>query len=297
LKKILVIGSKGFIGSHVQQFLRAQGYEVWGADVMVDYTAECYLLIDASNAQFKGLFSTHQFDACINCGGAASVAASVTQPQRDYYLNVMLVFDILEAIRTEWPICKFIQLSSAAVYGNPTTLPIVENAVAQPISPYGWHKYQSELLCKEFAQLYQVPTVALRIFSAYGPGLKKQLLWDWFQKARLTGTVSVFGSGEESRDFIYISDLVAVIHLALHKAVFDGGTVNVANGTAWYIKDAAALFFGYLQQPFQFMGATQAGDPINWQAAIGTLQQWGYQPQVSVPEGFQQYIAWAKEFH
>ncbi|MFC4261266.1 NAD-dependent epimerase/dehydratase family protein [Ferruginibacter yonginensis] len=294
--KILVIGSKGFIGSHVQQYLHVQGYEVWGADVVVDYTADRYLLIDASNEQFKGLFGAHQFDACINCGGAASVAASVTQPQRDYYLNVKLVFDVLEAIRTEKPTCKFIQLSSAAVYGNPTTLPIAENAAAQPISPYGWHKYQSELLCKEFAQLYQVPTIALRIFSAYGPGLKKQLLWDWFQKARLHDTVAVFGSGEESRDFIYITDLVAVIALALQKAAFDGSTVNVANGTAWYIKDAAALFFGYLQQPYHFMGTTQAGDPINWQASIHTIQQWGYQPQVSIPQGFQQYIAWAKEF-
>jgi dTDP-glucose 4,6-dehydratase/UDP-glucose 4-epimerase len=123
--KILIIGSKGFIGQHLKRFLMSKDHEVWGADVVVDYVhPEKYFLIDASNADFHELFKEVNFDVCINCSGAASVPDSLQHPLRDYNLNTANVFKLLDAIRLSQPGCKFINLSSAAVYGNPPALPV-----------------------------------------------------------------------------------------------------------------------------------------------------------------------------
>ena len=93
-------------------------------------------------------------------------------------LNVSNVFKQLDAIRKFQPGCKYINLSSAAVYGNPESLPISEDHHLDPISPYGNHKKMAEEVCADFYTNYRIPTCSLRIFSAYGAGLQKQLFWD-----------------------------------------------------------------------------------------------------------------------
>lgn len=181
--KVLVIGSKGFIGSHVATlFEEMYGYEVHECDVAVDYAKNNYHLIDATNADYHQVFRNNYFDACINCAGAASVSDSILNPLRDYTLNTYNVFKILDAIRLFQPDCKFVNLSSAAVYGNPHRLPVQENLDLIPVSPYGVHKLHAEMIGEEFYNYYNIPNCSLRIFSAYGPRLKKQLLWDIFQK-------------------------------------------------------------------------------------------------------------------
>ncbi|HAT66577.1 MAG TPA: dTDP-glucose 4,6-dehydratase, partial [Flavobacteriaceae bacterium] len=146
---ILIIGSKGFIGSHcVRHF--AMEHDVWECDVVTDYNNDQYFLIDATNASFDEVFASQAYDVCINCSGAASVPDSIKNPQRDFMLNVTNVFKQLDAIRKHQPRCKYINLSSAAVYGNPKSLPIAENHQLQPISPYGNHKKMAEEVCKDF---------------------------------------------------------------------------------------------------------------------------------------------------
>ena len=131
--KILIIGSKGFIGQHLRRFLISRNEEVWGADVVADYVhPEQYFVIDASNADFHALFAEIQFDLCINCSGAASVPDSLQHPLRDYNLNTANVFKLLDAIRISQKNCKFLNLSSAAVYGNPETLPVAATARLTP---------------------------------------------------------------------------------------------------------------------------------------------------------------------
>lgn len=138
--KILIIGSKGFIGSHCLDYFTNQGHTVFGCDVVVDYTAKNYFLVDATNANYQELFASKSFNVCINCSGAANVQDSITNPQRDFQLNASNVFSLLNAIRIHNATCKFINLSSAAVYGHPITLPVNENQTLNPISPYGFHK-------------------------------------------------------------------------------------------------------------------------------------------------------------
>src|SRR5580765_2711226 len=116
--KILVVGCKGFIGSHLFNNSK-DNFDIWGCDVFTDYNETKFFLITTPSSDFKAIFENHKFDLCINASGAASVPDSLINPGRDFELNVHNVFLLLEAIRIHNPTCKFINISSAAVYGNP----------------------------------------------------------------------------------------------------------------------------------------------------------------------------------
>lgn len=294
--KILIIGSKGFIGSHVYTHLSQCGHEMWGCDVVTDYTAERYMQIDATNADFNSIFEQQTFDVCVNCSGAASVPDSIQHPRRDFQLNCANVFAMLNAIRLHNPDCRFINISSAAVYGNPAKLPIQENAPLNPMSPYGHHKKISEQILKEFSDLYGLKTCSLRVFSAFGPGLKKQIFWDMHRKMSQSTTTVFWGTGEETRDFIHVWDIARIIELCIQKASFIGEAINVANGTQVTIRHAVELFaeLYHYDGTIAFNGEVREGDPRFWEAETSIIRSWGYQPSYSLRQGLQEYVEWVK---
>jgi len=295
--KLLIIGSKGFIGSHSIRHFRALGFEVFGCDVVVEYNDPNYFQVDATNASYDEIFSSHDFEACINCAGAASVPDSFVHPGRDFHLNVHTVYSILEAIRKNTPSCKFINLSSAAVYGNPAELPVAESSDTKPLSPYGCHKLYAELICDEFYRYYGIPTCSVRIFSAYGPGLQKQLFWDWYQKVKQATSITLFGTGKESRDFVFIDDVVQAVYCVLQHSSFKGDIVNVGNGKEVFIERAIEVFQEKSRMEFRytFNNQVRTGDPLNWAANIAKLSSFGYKPKVGFEDGINQYIQWLEE--
>lgn len=298
MSKILIIGSKGFIGKHCADFFKKQpNIDVYSSDVVVDYVDKNYHLIDAFNSNYSEVFQSNKFDVCINCSGAASVPNSIQHPGRDYQLNTINVFKMLDAIRQFNPECKFINFSSAAVYGNPSSLPIAETHSIAPLSPYGYHKWQSEILCKEMSEQFGLKTVSLRIFSAYGGGLYKQLFWDLYQKSKIGNKIELFGTGEESRDFINVQDIVQILNLVIKNLEFTGNVLNVANGIEVFIKNAVATFYKLLNidTEYSFRGSVRKGDPSNWVADISLLQAIGYQPQITLEEGLEKYVEWLRE--
>ena len=298
--KVLIIGSQGFIGQNLGSFFARQtNCQLYKADIL-NLNLPNYTFLNSQNADFTALFFAQQYDICINCAGAANVSASFANPQIDFELNTKNVSSILENIRLFNPNCRFINLSSAAVYGNPTQIPVSELADFQPLSPYAFHKKMSELLCQEYAQCYNIKTCSLRIFSAYGQGLKKQLFWDIYQKTIVNAKeISLFGTGQESRDFIYIDDLCAVIWLIINKLEFNGQVVNVANGKEIFIKDAVAIFLELLdyQGLINFNGQNTLGYPLRWQADISQLQKLHYQPVLELKTGLANYVKWLKELN
>lgn len=296
MTKVLIIGSKGFIGSHLEKYLcEAEKYSVWGCDVINDYAAKNYFVIDASNSDYEEIFRSHSFDICINCSGSASVPDSLINPARDYYLNTLNVFKLLDAIRRYAAFCKFLNISSAAVYGNPISLPIKETDPLRPLSPYGFHKQQAEQICEEFFRFYHIETCSLRIFSAFGAGLKKQLFWDLYKKSKEPGLIEIFGTGNESRDFIYIDDVVQAIELVA-KSNFSNRVVNIANNEEISIKRAVETFYNCLDKDisFAFSGETRTGDPLNWKADTACIKELGYTQKISFEEGVEKYCAWVK---
>ncbi len=291
--KILILGSKGFIGEALFDYFKQKGKTVFGADI-ISITQPNYFFVNASSPDYDDIFQQQTFDYCINASGAANVNFSVANPAWDYELNTHNVFRLLDAIRKFNPLCKFVQISSAAVYGNPQSLPVKESAVIAPLSPYGFHKWQSELLCQEFSTIYGISTSIVRIFSAYGPGLKKQLFWDLYQKSLLTNDIELFGTGNESRDFIYIQDIVQAIEKIMVQDSPDSMVTNIASGVETTIAQAVKMFFDIMQSNVKvhFAGNTREGDPLNWKADIALLKETSFIPAYNFAEGLTQYCTW-----
>lgn len=294
--KILIIGSKGFIGNHCVKFF-SEKHEVWECDVILEYNKRQYLYIEPNESDFNEIFIKHKFDVCINCSGAANVPFSLEKPYNDFQLNTVNVFKILDGIRKFNNTCKFINLSSAAVYGNPKHLPVSETDPVSPVSPYGIHKVMSEMICEEFHRFWNIQTVCIRIFSAYGPGLKKQLLWDLSQKIRNCEIIELFGTGNETRDFIFIDDLVRLINCVIERGDFSGEIINAANGNQIKISEIAFKMSETLcnKKSIDFKGSNRKGDPLNWEADISKANNLGYIPTTSIDNGIKTYVIWLKE--
>lgn len=295
--KVLVIGSEGFIGKHLSGHLASEGYEVVGADILA-ISREGYYQINAMEPDYSKIFAETRFDYCINASGQANVRQSFDQPKLDYDSNTVTVFRLLDAIRLSVPSCRFLQLSSAAVYGNTAEKQLREDRPLLPFSPYGYHKWMAEMVCSEFYSFYGLPTCSMRLFSVYGEGQAKLLFWDLYHKyKKQPSQVELFGSGEERRDFIYIRDLVKAIHLIMRSHPFNGEAVNVANGIGLSIKHAAESFFGILDPStrLRFSQQSKSGDPDSLIADNSQLKGFGYEPQFSIEQGLSNYIQWLRE--
>lgn len=296
--KILIIGSEGFIGQNCVAYFTKIGMEVWGVDLFNQSSRNYnYNKISRLSDDFEEIIKVNQFDILINAAGSGNVNYSMTHPIIDFEANCMDVIIVLENIRKYQNNCKYIHISSAAVYGNPTNLPITEDAITCPLSPYGWHKVISENLCKEYSVVHQVKTIIVRPFSVYGPGLKKQLFWDLFQKIQGNKSViELWGTGNESRDFIYIDDLVKALYVLIQKANFSAEVYNLASGIETSIAEVIKIFINSYDGriKYWFNGNVREGDPINWRADISKIGEMGFIPDNSLHCGIGKLTEWLK---
>jgi UDP-glucose 4-epimerase len=291
--KVLVVGSKGFIGSNVSDVLSKQ-HEVWGCDTYSNYTEKNFYVANATSFDFAQMFRDHKFDFCINCSGAASVPDSLANPQHDFELNVFNVVKLLDGIRQHNNECKFINISSAAIYGSPGALPINELFPVNPMSPYGYHKAIAEQIAHEYHKFFRLPTCSIRIFSAYGPGLRKQLLWDLFLKSKGANSIELHGTGNETRDFVFIDDIVQAILIVMERSAFEAEVYNVASGKSWTVKNVCKLLLDNLgwTGTVKFSGSSRPGDPDVWTADISEIGKLGFLAQMQLPEGIKKYSSW-----
>jgi UDP-glucose 4-epimerase len=297
---ILITGCKGFIGSNSARYFQSKGFTVLGCDILeAENEPYSYYKITNFENDIKEILHNQSIEVCLFASGAADVRSSFVDTQKDFIMNVYNLEIILDAARETNKKIKFINTSSAAVYGNPTKLPIQEDFELNPISPYGYHKLMSEKLCREYSSIYGMPTINLRIFSVYGEGQKKMLFYDLFKKAEMAGNIELFGTGNESRDFIYIDDLLEAVSLIINNAKFEGESINVANGEEVFIKDAVKIFYGILNPEikYRFTKKEKIGDPVNWKAGINKIKSYGFSPKYNLSDGLEKYIRWAKLFN
>ena len=224
------------------------------------------------------LLKKHSPAICIHCAGRSSVAFSLTEPSADFYDATVLNFEILNALRLHAPDCRYLFLSSAAVYGNPKSLPVKETDSPDPVSPYGFHKYQCEQSCLEFSKIYGMSTASLRLFSAYGPGLRRQVLWDICQKIFIHKSLSLQGTGKESRDFIHAIDIARSLKIVAENAPMQGEIYNVGSGREVKIEELTRMILSETQSNLspRFDGVVPQGTPLNWKADISKLESLGY---------------------
>jgi UDP-glucose 4-epimerase len=296
-KKILILGSLGFIGSAIKRMLIDNGYRVVCCDLDELKTKDNYFVFKDYSSFLLDL-SNDQFDFIINAAGNGNVHNSIVNPRFDFDSNVILVHTILESLRQTQRGCCFIHFSSAAVYGEQEHLPISESNPLKPISPYGHNKMISEMLCRQYSLLYDIHCIVLRPFSVYGPGLKKQLIWDVFNKFNCMsgeGSIEFFGTGKESRDFIFIDDFCRILNLILiNSNKFNNFEIfNLANGIEVEVNDIIEIISRYFPgSAYNFSGAKRIGDPIKWRADISKLNEIGYEPIVTIEKGIEYYHEW-----
>jgi UDP-glucose 4-epimerase len=293
--KILILGSQGFIGSHLVNYFVEKNYAVIGCD-LVEFSTNrfAYNKVSILSSDFEKLFIENIFTLCINASGIGNVGYSLEHPLSDFESNTAAVAKVLDTIRKYQPTCKYMHISSAAVYGSPQKLPILETDILAPLSPYGFHKLMSEQLCKEYHQLYHLPIAIIRPFSVYGKGLKKQLIWDVCSKLSVSDKITLFGTGKESRDFLNVEDLALLIDIVAQKSPFNCNVYNAASGKETFIEEVVDIFKNYLGNriSINFSGKIKQGDPMNWCADISLIRHFGFETKTDFKDSVINYINW-----
>lgn len=273
---IVVTGASGFIGSAILRHLRGAGVGV--ARVTRDEherNESRVYLSKYTSADLALLFQELQPTAIIHTAGSASVADSLRAPDLDFRNSVDVYQRVLEAVRLSAKLPRVVLLTSAAVYGNPLVLPVNEGSLLKPISPYGFHKKICEELAQEYTQCYQIPTTVARIFSVFGVGQRRLLIWDLVRKFLDDECVQLSGTGEETRDFLHVDDLAAQICQLVEHARLPHEVFNLGSGEARSVRQVAESVRRILgsSKEIVFDGSIRPGDPRAWQADISRLER------------------------
>lgn len=300
-KVALITGAHGSIGQYVAETLKAQGWKTHGighgqwkaeqlARVGLDHWHEADVRLESLKA------TAIKPSLIVHCAGSGSVGDSITNPYLDFQRTVDTTAAVLEFLRSQCPAAALVYPSSAAVYGIAHEFPMSENSPLRPTSPYGAHKIAAENLVREHARLFGLNVAIVRLFSIYGEGFRKQLLWDACQRIS-AGDDEFFGTGRETRDWLHASDAAALIVRAGAHASAQCPTVNGGSGVAVPIADIVARLFemmGRRDRP-RFCGAVRPGDPSDYQADIRQAMSWDWLPQIALEEGLLRYISWFRQ--
>jgi UDP-glucose 4-epimerase len=212
-------------------------------------------------------------DVLLHAAGSASIEASFRDPIADFGASVETLHAVLEGVRRSPHRPRVLYPSSAAVYGEPDTLPIPESAPIRSVSPYGHHKAVGELLAREYAICFAVPVLVFRLFSVFGPHQKRLLVRELFEQFYDGQEVTIQGTGEETRDFLHEDDLAATLLAILPHLTEPHVVVNLATGRGTRVRDLAKLIGSLLRSPKEVRCAKQAraGHPANWIADVHML--------------------------
>ena len=243
--KALITGAAGFIGSHLTTALLDRGAEVTGLDCFTDYYPRA--IKEANIAVNAGRPGYHFVEASIQHGSLAALLDGKTHVfhlaaqagvrrswGRDFRVytdhNVDATQRLLEACVGR-PLHRFVYASSSSVYGDNASIPMREDALPQPVSPYGVTKLAAEQLCHLYFVNYRVPTASVRYFTVYGPRQRPDMAFHRFITAAIKSEpITLYGDGEQTRDFTYVTDAVAATVAAGEKGV-PGRVYNVGGGS------------------------------------------------------------------
>lgn len=307
--KILVTGGAGFIGSHLVRWLVEQGHRVRVLDNFSTGRRESLAPVRSAIEIIAGdirdyalvLAATHDNELIIHLAAMVSVVQSVQQPLEAQAINATGSLNVLEAAR-QAGVQRVVQASSCAIYGNTEQLPVSEAHTPEPLSPYATTKLAAEQAGQLYSQLYGVATVALRFFNVYGPrqdpASPYAAVVPRFIRALRNGEQpTIYGDGQQSRDFIFVGDIVRALWAAGTMPGIGGKVYNVGRGEAYAVLDLAHMIGELLGVGVQPHFAPTRDGEVRHSCADVTrfAQQAGFQAQASLYEGLQATIMEARD--
>ena len=304
---VWITGASGFIGRYLARELADAGYEVHGIGhgALEEFEKQRIGLqtwlngeIDAAN--LNALAARHGLPSKVfHLAGGSSVGLSIAQPLEDFSRTVVSTARLLEWLRGSAPEGHVIVASSAAVYGANHSGPISEDAALNPVSPYGQHKRMMEQLCGSYAMTFGIRSTVLRLFSVYGPRLRKQLLWEICSRLQRAEQALVLGgTGSEMRDWTDVRDVARLLKkLAEQPQLETFRIINGGSGRGTSVVDIADMLVANWggKVEVQYSGMTRAGDPFSLMADDAGLRQLSFDWRVSIDQGIADYVNWFKD--
>jgi UDP-glucose 4-epimerase len=310
--KALITGVAGFIGSTLAERLLDRGVDVVGIDCFTDYypramkernlsgplARDGFRFVESriQDADLAALLGdrTHVFHLAAQAGVRKSWG-------RDFAIyttnNIEATQMLLEAVTSAPAIERLVYASSSSVYGDNTPMPFREDALPQPVSPYGVSKLAAEQLCYLYFANFRMPTVSLRYFTVYGPRQRPDMGFHKFLRATLRGEpISVYGDGEQTRDFTYVHDAVSATIAAAERGV-PGRVYNIGGGSRVsvnHVLDLIGRIAG--RKPLVAVDAAQKGDMRHTYADTSLARaDLGFAPSVGLEQGLTAEYKWLAE--
>ncbi len=313
MKQALVTGGAGFIGSHLVAALVRQGV---GVRVLDDFSTGrrahlAGLPVDVVHGDVADAGVVHTAvsgcDTIFHLAALVSVPQSIENPTLNHQSNVTGFFNVLEAAR-KTAVQRIIYSSSAAVYGNLPHLPKRETSPTHPITPYAAAKLMNEIQAAVYGQNYGLQAIGLRYMNVFGPRQHPAspysgVLSIFCRAAAHRQGVVIYGDGTQTRDFVYVNDVVAAnlaaANLAAAKATFEPETAvfNIGRGEQTSLNQIVQLLEQHTGRPLPVTYAPPRPGDIKHSAADITLAQTklGWQPQIPLEEGLRRTLQWFQE--
>jgi nucleoside-diphosphate-sugar epimerase len=312
MTKTIVTGAAGFIGSHLVEALLKQGKEVIAVDQFNDYydprlkhknlahlqNSPQFTLItgDIQNLEWSEILK--DVEVIYHQAAQAGVRASWGAGFRHYTeRNISATQVLLEAAKDAENLKRFVFASTSSVYGDAETLPTHEQIPPQPVSPYGITKLAAERLCMLYHKNFGVPIVALRYFTVYGPRQRPDMAFHKFFKAVLQDeAIPIYGDGQQTRDFTFVSDAIAANLAAATVPEAVGEVFNIGGGSRVVLAEVLDTMAEIVGKAIRKNYISKAmGDARHTAADVSKARQiLGYQPQVSLREGLTQEWEWVR---
>jgi nucleoside-diphosphate-sugar epimerase len=307
--RCLVTGVAGFIGSHLAERLLELGHEVLGLDRFSDYYPREIKEGNLGRLRQDPRFSlstadlaTDDLDTLLegrevvfHQAAQAGVRASWGQTFESYLRdNVLATQRLLEAARIDGEVRKIVVASSSSVYGNQKEWPMRESSPTTPHSPYGVTKLAAEQLCELYRENFGLPTVSLRYFTVYGPRQRPDMGFHRFISAILAGEpIRVYGDGQQTRDFTYVSDAVQANVAAMSGSAL--GVFNIGGGSRVTLNEVLMRLAEAVGPVRIERVAEQAGDVRHtWADTSAARAALGYEPKVTLREGLEAQARWQR---
>lgn len=303
LKRAVVLGGAGFIGRRLVRLLCRAGVQTTvvddlssGSDSQVD-GAEL-VVGDVRLLRLDEILRERKIDTVFHLANAAYVPPSLQWPVDDLNRNAVTTLAVLESIRKlEQPILV-VYASSAAVYGDAQYSPMREEHPILPKSPYGVSKFACEKYVDLYWRLYGIPALSVRLFSVYGPGQRKQVVYDLL--TRVFGgenPLTVLGSPDVTRDFVFVDDAALAFMTLARCAPSIGEAYNVASGTPTSLATLVStlLAVSRFEIPVQFTGEVRPGDPLHWEGDPARARALGVKCDTPLVDGIRRTVEWFTE--